>query len=227
MDKKKAIIIFIYFCIEIYINWQKKSCLELIIKNERQKDYIMQIQNNYSPNFQSKYIVKGSLKAVNEFSNLIYDNHFIEKENYINLRNPDKFWGWEELVLIPKFSPKQNYAESLHSTNKDADVIRKFIAQKVDEDEKTPLRKSQDLYQYANELEKRLRIRLKGFEEAENNGRDSLCDFMIDKYLEGRRLVAKIFGTEEAKKIKSIRAEDAIEAIKKDKFDFVEGKILE
>ena len=187
----------------------------------------MQIQNNYSPNFQGKYIVKGSLEAVNKFSNLIYDNHFIEKENYINLKNPDKFWGWEELVLIPKFSPKQNYAESLHSTNKEADVVREFITKKVDEDENTPLRKSQDLYQYAKELEKRLRMRLKGFKEAENNGRDSLCDFMIDKYLEGRKRVAEIFGAEEAKKIKSIKAEDAIEAIEKGKFDFVEGNILE
>lgn len=54
----------------------------------------MQIQNNYSPNFQGKYIVKGGLKAVNKFSELIYDNHFIDNHNYINLKTPDKFWGW-------------------------------------------------------------------------------------------------------------------------------------
>ena len=46
----------------------------------------MQIQNNYSPNFQGKYIVKGGLKAVNKFSELIYDNHFIDNHNYINLK---------------------------------------------------------------------------------------------------------------------------------------------
>lgn len=39
--------------------------------------------------------------------------------------------------------------------------------------------------------------------------------------------VAEIFGVEEAKKLKSVKAEDAIEAIKQGKFDFVEGSILE
>lgn len=187
----------------------------------------MQIQNNYSQNFQGKYIVKGSLKAVNKFSDLMYDNHFIDNHNYINLRTPDKFWGWEELTLIPKFSERQNYAESLQATNNDADVIRKFITKRIEEDENKPLRKAQDIFQYADELEKRLRIRLQGYKDAAACGKDSLCDFMIDRYLDGRKKVAEIFGVEEAKKIKTVKAEDAIEAIKQGKFDFVEGNILE
>lgn len=187
----------------------------------------MQIQNNYSPNFQGKYIVKGGLKAVNKFSELIYDNHFIDNHNYINLKTPDKFWGWEELTLIPKFSERQNYAESLHATNDDADVIRKFIAKKIAEDENKPLRRAKNIFQYAKELETRLRIRLQGYKDAAASGKDSLCDFMIDRYLDGRKKVVEIFGVEEAKKLKSVRAEDAIEAIKQGKFDFVEGSILE
>ena len=72
-----------------------------------------------------------------------------------------------------------------------------------------------------------MRIRLQGYKDAAASGKDSLCDFMIDRYLDGRKKVAEIFGVEEAKKLKSVKAEDAIEAIKQGKFDFVEGSIIE
>ena len=82
----------------------------------------MQINNN-NINFNGRYIVKGDIKLIEKFSKLIHSNYIDDSYGFINLKNPDKFWGWEEEVLIPKFTRNQDYAESLHVTNDDADIV--------------------------------------------------------------------------------------------------------
>ena len=50
---------------------------------------------------------------------------------------------------------------------------------------------------------------------------------MIDRFVDGRRHLADVMGFDVANDIKTVNAKDAIQAIKENRFDFVEGKIIE
>lgn len=63
----------------------------------------MQINNNNSITFNGHYIIKGDIKSIEKFSKLVHANYIDDSYGFVNLKNPDKFWGWEEEVLIPKF----------------------------------------------------------------------------------------------------------------------------
>lgn len=186
----------------------------------------MQIQNTNQTNFQGKYIVKGSVKSVEKFGRLMHSHYVDDTYGYVNLRHPDKFWGWEEEVLIPKFDDAQKYTESLHATNDEADILRDFRKNKFESNEAQELKNSKDIYEYADILETRLFNRLRGYFVAMAECENNFCDFMIDRFVEGRKIVNEIFGTGTSKTIKSINADDAIEAMYHGNFDVVNGEIL-
>lgn len=186
----------------------------------------MQVNNSNSINFKGRYIVKGDIKSIEKFSKLIHANYIDDSCGFVNLKNPDKFWGWEEEVLIPKFTHNQDYAESLHATNDDADIVRAYRHKKFEKEEKSS-EKYKDIYEYTNVLEQKQVAKLSEYFRAQFEGINSFCDFMIDKFVEGRRHLAEVMGYDVANDIKTIHAKDAIQAIKENRFDFVEGEILE
>ena len=186
----------------------------------------MQINNNNLINFSGRYIVKGDIKSIEKFSKLIHSNHIDDSCGFVNLKNPDKFWGWEEEVLIPKFSTNQDYAESLHATNDDADIVRAYRRKKFEKEEKYSER-YKDIYEYTNALEQKQVAKLSEYFRAQFEGISSFCDFMIDRFVEGRRHLAEVMGYDVANDIKTVQAKNAIQAIKENRVDFVEGEILE
>ena len=186
----------------------------------------MQINNNNSITFNGHYIIKGDIKSIEKFSKLVHANYIDDSYGFVNLKNPDKFWGWEEEVLIPKFTRNQDYAESLHVTNDDADIVRAYRSKKFADEEKS-LNKFKDIYEYADALEKKQVEKLSEYFRAQFEGVSSFCDFMIDRFVDGRRHLADVMGFDVANDIKTVNAKDAIQAIKENRFDFVEGKIIE
>ena len=84
-----------------------------------------------------------------------------------------------------------------------------------------------DIYEYTNVLEQKQVAKLSEYFRTQFESVNSFCDFMIDRFVEGRRHLAEVMGYDVANDIKTIHAKDAIQAIKENKFDFVEGKILE
>ena len=164
----------------------------------------------YQPNFQGKYIVKGSVKTVDNF------NLLLQKKMQSQNQNVRKCWALDGELLIPRFDSDQPYMEVLTATNEDADKLGTYSANRMIKMAENGL----------DAMVQKLRsVHLKYF-KAKEKGPQALNEFLFDKFTEGREVVNNIFGAEASKSIKSIDAEEAIEALKNNKFDITNGKIL-
>ena len=168
----------------------------------------MRISNINTPqprtNFKGRYIISGSLKAVAEFERIAPKEFSIIKNDHRYLR------------LTPTFLDDNVVgAETLCMSGKDAIYFWYHSFTKYGPN-------FDNVYcQHSACSEKTL---TKYWMAKERGDRNTEVNLFLWGFKKGRKLVSEIFGNDE--KIKTVRADDAINAAQKGKFDFETGEIL-
>lgn len=181
-----------------------------------------------SQSFTGKYIVKGRVEDLIKYS-IFRKSTFLDVEPYCErVKSQDSWFDYEEHALIPYFDKLQDYAELLCATNEDATVLRKFISDNDNLPKIDPATiEDKDLLDYINKLSKIIKAQIEPYKFALKRGGNTFADFMIDAYQKGRAELVKIFGDEEVSNIPELNVNETLNAIKRHKFDFVEGEIFE
>lgn len=205
----------------------------------------MNISINNQPSFKGKFIITGTLDEINKFDDEYHKkytqnaNTRIKKyNNYVKKNNNSKDWQnyfenikelyfYDSRLLTDTYNENQKYNELLYLTNQDYDkYFDRVFSLTEDENFNVLLQDNSNIVYDSDILDLELREVKKriAYKEAQKTD-DSIANFLIDIYVSAREKAKQIFGANKAKDVKIIKASEALEALKKDRFDMVDGEI--